>query len=63
MKGDIDDMKFLKDIKIGEEFKRCNKTYIRVELSNNILKTNEIAALEKETYKVIIFQRCDKRFI
>ena len=63
LKGDIDNMTLLKDINIGEEFEYCDKKYIRVELPNNFLKTNEIAALEKKTYRVVIFQRCHRRFI
>ena len=63
LKGDIDDMTLLKDVNIGEEFEYHNKKYVRVELPNNLLKNNEIAALEKKTSKVIIFQRCHRRFI
>lgn len=57
LKGDIDDMTLLKDVNIGEEFEYHNKKYVRVELPDNLLKNNEIAALEKKTYKVVIFQR------
>lgn len=63
LKGDIDDMTLLKDVNIGEEFEHHNKRYVRVELPANLLKNNEIAALEKKTYKVVIFQRCHRRFI
>lgn len=63
LKGDIDDMTLLKDVNIGEEFEYHNKKYVRVELPDNLLKNNEIAALEKKTYKIVIFQRCNRRFI
>lgn len=63
MKGDIDDMTLLKDVNIGEEFEYHNKKYVRVELPDNFLKNNEIAALEKKTHKVVIFQRYNRRFI
>ncbi len=63
LKGDIDDMTLLKDVNIGEEFEHHNKKYVRVELPDNLLKNNEIAALEKKTHKVVIFQRCHRRFI
>lgn len=56
-------MTLLKDVNIGEEFEYHNKKYVRVELPDNLLKNNEIAALEKKTYKVVIFQRCHRRFI
>ena len=63
LKGDIDNMTLLKDINIGEDFEYHNKKYVRVELPDNLLKNNEIAALEKKTYKIVIFQRCNRRFI
>lgn len=63
LKGDIDNMTLLKDVNIGEEFEHHNKKYVRVELPDNLLKSNEITALEKKTYKVVIFQRCNRRFI
>ena len=54
LKGDIDDMTLLKDVNIGEEFEYHNKKYVRVELPDNLLKNNEIAALEKKTYRRFI---------
>ena len=63
LKGDIDNMTLLKDVNIGEEFEYHDKKYVRVELPDNLLKNNEIAALEKKTYKIVIFQRCNRRFI
>lgn len=63
LKGDIDNMTLLKDVNVGEDFEYHNKKYVRVELPDNLLKNNEIAALEKKTYKVVIFQRCHRRFI
>lgn len=64
LKGDIDKMAtLLRDVNIGEEFEYHNKKYVRVELPDNFLKSNELAALEKKTYKIVIFQRCRRRFI
>lgn len=56
-------MTLLKDIDIGEVFEFNNKKYVRVELPDGFLKNNEIAALEKKTHKVVIFHRCNRRFI
>jgi len=63
LKGDIDNMTLLRDVNIGEEFEYYNMKYVRVELPDNFLKNNEIAALEKKTYKIVIFKRCYRRFI
>lgn len=56
-------MTLIQSIDIGEDFEYHGKRYVRVDLPDNFLKSNEIAALEKKTYKVVIFKRPNRRFI